>query len=262
MNRGFVFCVVGLLVVLAGCAGDRAAMVSSSPVLSARPHSAVEPGARSGMLSISAAGSHAAAYVPASIDTSTPTPLMVVLHGARQRGRGILDSFRAEADARGAIVLAPNSTRWTWDLIVSYGRGDPSEMAFGDDVAAIDELLSEMFTRYAVDPERVVLAGFSDGASYALSLGTNNPDLFAGVVAVAPGLISSWPRGADVRIYIAHGEGDRILPVELSRDGLAPQLAASGVEVELEVFAGGHEVKQDVLTRAFDWLGWSRAGPE
>jgi len=61
------------------------------------------------------------------------------------------------ADAAGLVVLAPPSRRETWDVLL----GD-----FGPVVEFIDTALATAFDRCAVDPERVAIGGFSDGARY------------------------------------------------------------------------------------------------
>ena len=49
---------------------------------------------------------------------------------------------------------------------------------YGSDIAFIDRALAQIFNRNAIDPSKVAIAGFSDGASYALSVGLTNGDLF------------------------------------------------------------------------------------
>ena len=88
-----------------------------------------------------------------------PSPLIVMLHGAGGAAAGALRLI--EGAARGALILVPESRGPTWDLI----RG-----GYGPDVSFLDAALREVFGRHRVDPRRVALAGFSDGASYALSL--------------------------------------------------------------------------------------------
>ena len=81
---------------------------------------------------------------------------------------------RPAADHAGVAVLAPDSRGTTWDAI----RDD-----FGDDVTFLNRALEFVFARLHVDPARVAVGGFSDGASYALSLGLANGDLFPRIVA-------------------------------------------------------------------------------
>jgi predicted esterase len=91
------------------------------------------------------------------------------------------------ADEAGLVLLAPESRGTTWDVL----RG-----GYGPDVAFIDRALEQTFGRYAVDPRRLAVGGFSDGASYALSLGITNGDLFGHVLAFSPGFMAPGGRGA------------------------------------------------------------------
>jgi hypothetical protein len=101
-------------------------------------------------------------YVPKNYQASRPAPLVVMLHGAGGDAHGGLTPFRNLADAAGLILLAPASRRETWDVL--FGQ-------YGPDITLIDQALAQTFSRYAVDPSRIAIEGFSDGASYALSVG-------------------------------------------------------------------------------------------
>ncbi len=98
-------------------------------------------------------------YVPTGLRAGTPAPLVVALHGAGGTGQRGLDLLLAEAEARTLLLLAPTSRGATWDLLSG---------GYGPDVALLDRALATVFARYAVDPAHLAIAGFSDGASYAL----------------------------------------------------------------------------------------------
>jgi phospholipase/carboxylesterase len=162
--------------------------------------------------------------------------------------------FKAEADRRGIVLLAPDSAEKTWDAVVEVARGRTP--AFGEDVARIDAALLEAFSRVAVDPEHLGVAGFSDGAGYALSLGVRNSSLFRTTFAFSAGLMVAGETGPPSRIFISHGDRDAVIPATISRDTLAPALQRAGFNVEYVEFHGGHELPDQVLDRAFDsWLG-------
>src|SRR5918992_4630449 len=133
---------------------------STSGRLRARPAaeliSEAQPlGLRSIRLGAPVRGDHLL-YAPASYKAGCPAPVVVLLHGAGGDARATLDLLRGLADATGIILLAPTSREYTWDVIV---RG------YGPDVEAIDRALEETVSRYAVDPARLAVRGFSDGAS-------------------------------------------------------------------------------------------------
>lgn len=184
-------------------------------------------------------------YVPASYSADTPAPLFVGLHGAGGEGSSWL-AYSAALERLGMILLAPDSRSSTWDLL----RG-----GFGPDVSFLDRALTHAFERCRIDPARIALGGFSDGASYALSLGVSNGDLFSHLVAYSPGIYSpSEPLVGKPRIYVSHGTQDSILPVTVSRDIIVPSLRSSGYDVLYQEFDGGHQVPASISEAALDWF--------
>jgi phospholipase/carboxylesterase len=121
-------------------------------------------------------------YIPAIYQAGYHTPLVLLLHGAGEDARDGLALLRQQADTAGLLLLALTSRGPTWDIISGRGR-------YGSDVASIDQALQSTFSHYAVDPARIAVGGYSDGASYALSLGITNGDLFTHVLAFSPGFM-------------------------------------------------------------------------
>jgi predicted esterase len=152
--------------------------------------------------------------------------------------------------AAGALLLAPDSAGSTWDAI---RRG------FGPDVATIDAALAAAHARWRVDPGATVLAGFSDGASYALSLGLANGDRFSHLVAFSPGFVAPGPRLGRPPVYLSHGRDDPVLAIERCSRRIAPALRAAGHAVEYVEFDGGHGVPPEIARAALAWVGRTRA---
>lgn len=245
------FISVGLATLLTAACASAPASIASDGRLHAMP-SATTPQAAPGQYRFDA-GTSSLLYVPANLPPG-PAPFLMLLHGAGGRGDQMIRRFRDEADTRGIILFAPDAARQTWDAVVEVGRGRPP--AFGGDIARIDAALAEAFARVSVDPARVGVAGFSDGASYALSLGARNSDRFSGIFGFSPGLIVTGDVGPPRKVVITHGEQDRVLPVSTARDVLAPMLRQAGFDVELVLFRGGHELPDEVLAAALaGWLG-------
>lgn len=164
---------------------------------------------------------------------SGPAPLMVLLHGAGGRGANMLrrlESFAAEA---GVAVLAPDSRKATWDVI----RDE-----FGLDVRFIERSLEKVFGVMDVDPARITIGGFSDGATYALSLGLVNGDLFRRIIAFSPGFYVGGEVRGRPEIFISHGTADQILPIDRCSRMIVPRLKKQGYTVTFRQFDGGHEI--------------------
>ncbi|GJD66696.1 alpha/beta hydrolase [Methylobacterium frigidaeris] len=102
-----------------------------------------------------------------------------------------------------------------------------------------------------VGPQRITVAGFSDGASYALSLGLANGDLVRDVLAFSPGFAAPARRQGAPRIFISHGRQDPVLPFERCGDRLAAALVQSGYDVAYRPFNGGHVVPTEIAEAAF-----------
>jgi phospholipase/carboxylesterase len=185
-------------------------------------------------------------YVPATYRVERPVPLVLLLHGAGGHARQGLDLLRSLADAAGLLLLAPASRDHTWDLLV--GR------RYGHDLALIDRALELTFSRYAVTPERVAVGGFSDGASYALSLGITNGDLFTHLIAFSPGFMAPAGQTGSPRIFISHGTRDRVLPIDRCSRRIVPQLKRAGYEVLHREFDGGHTISPEAALEAVGWL--------
>jgi phospholipase/carboxylesterase len=187
--------------------------------------------------------------VPAGYKPGQRVPLIVMLHGAR--GHENSSQFCADAAKEGIAVLMPDSRGKNWDLITT-GR-------FAPDIEFLDRALQKTFASVAVDPRRIALAGFSDGASYALSVGLANGDLFSHVIAYSPGFLTASVFHGRPALFIAHGYDDQVLSIIPARQ-IVTKLKAAGYPVEFNEFRGGHGIARDMARKSFRWLA-GRTGP-
>jgi phospholipase/carboxylesterase len=214
--------------------------------LSARPSATVRDPLPPGVHTLSAAGSRTTVVVvPPKAPAARPAPLILMLHGATQDNTESLDAMQRVAGDAGAILLAPSSAGRTWDAI----RG-----VFGDDLDDIDQQLTRVFEHCVVDPARIAFAGFSDGASYAISLGLINGDLCSHIIGYSPGFIIPGVRHGQPRVFIAHGTHDHILPIDQCGRKIASDLKAHGYSVDFAEFDGDHEIRPEMVQRSVTWL--------
>ena len=173
-----------------------------------------------------------------------PLPLVVLFHGAGSTARagiGLLDE-------PGVVLLAPQSAGSTWDQV---------ERGFGPDVTRLDGALKSVFATCSIDPARIVFGGFSDGASYALSLGLGNGDLVTHILAFSPGyVVAPEPLGRP-RIFVTHGIADAVLPIDRCGRTVVRRLRGAGYDVTYEEFDGGHAVAH--ARQAVEWFSAARA---
>ena len=175
-----------------------------------------------------------------------PLPLLVMLHGATQNAEQMFWYLGTSNEEAGIAVLAPNSRNTTWDAI--------SSGEFGEDVKYLNLALERTFETAAIDPARVTLGGFSDGASYALSVGLINGDFFNSIVAFSPGFVIRGDLRGQPRIFISHGTHDHILPIDGCGRRIAARLKDYGYDVTFREFDGDHEIPLDVAREGLWWV--------
>ncbi|MEU4096861.1 alpha/beta hydrolase-fold protein [Streptomyces sp. NPDC026673] len=176
-----------------------------------------------------------------------PVPLLVAFHKAGGAPDDMLALLRAEAERRKFLLLAPRAHRVTWDAVV--GR------RFGKDAVSVQHAMAAVFGQFPVDRDRIAVAGFSDGASYALGLGLANGDLFSRVLAYSPGRVPPGCRTGRPTIFVSHGRRDTVLPVTRTSRRIVPALEDAGYHVDYLEHDFGHHVPQDVVTASTELLG-------
>jgi len=184
-------------------------------------------------------------YVPAEYRRDQPAAFALMLHGAGGSARDVVANSGPLSDVTNTIILGVDSRGVTWDIL--GGR-------YGPDIAFIDQALDWAFARCAVDLTRLAIGGFSDGASYGLSVGLANGDLFTHVLAFSPGFMVPPALVGKPQIFISHGTQDQILPIDSTSRSIVPQLHRRGYTVRYREFAGPHTVPHDVAREALDWF--------
>jgi phospholipase/carboxylesterase len=242
-RRHFGLMASSTLFALAGACRDTAAAPGNDGRLSARPRNGVATTAKPDRLGL-ASERDAILHLPPDT-AAAPLPLLVYLHGATQRAESMLRRLGAATDAAGVALLAPDSRATTWDAI----RDD-----FGPDILFLNRALERVFETVAIDPARVAVGGFSDGASYALSLGLINGDLFTHVIANSPGFVINGSAHGKPKIFVSHGTADQILPIDQCSRMIVPTLRGRHYDVMFKEFQGRHEIPAEIATEGLRWF--------
>ena len=232
---------------LTGCKlGPTTQIVTGDGRITARPGIAPTTTMTPGIYDLVVGGSDQFCWmiVPTAYEPSRAWPLALFFRGAITPARNYMDNFQPIADELGLIILAPEATSRTWDLILG---------GFGPDVAFINRALHTAFRTVHVDPNRIFTSGFSDGASYSLSLGLTNGDFFTRIGAYSPGFIQVAAQRGQPSFFITHGNMDAVLPVESSRY-IVEQLQSANYEVEYREFDGPHAVSLSLAKESYKWM--------
>ncbi len=229
---------------LAGVLGWAAETPASR--LTARPNAQAPVTGKTGLMPLGLRHERdALLYVPESSAKFPAAPLVISLHGAtRDADRGIA-LFRQYADEHGFLLLAPASGNQTWDAI----NGD-----FGPDVSFINLAMQRTYELRRIDPARIAMTGFSDGASYSLSLGLANGDLFNCVCGFSSGFVIPGERNGKPPVFMSHGTVDPILPIEFCSRRIVPELKRQGYRVTYREFEGKHVLPPEIAAEAMRWF--------
>ena len=122
-------------------------------------------------------------YVPAAYRAGTPVPLLFNLHGfgsnnVEQENYG---DFRPIADTANFIVVHPNG------VASAFGRGwnvVTNTLSTVDDVAFISDLLTDLRSKYSINPNRVYSTGMSNGGYMSFELACRLSNRIAAVASV------------------------------------------------------------------------------
>jgi phospholipase/carboxylesterase len=146
-----------------------------------------------------------------------------------------------------------------WFDILGFGPDAPEDTAgLAASVAAVQALVEREIAR-GLAPERIVLAGFSQGGAVVLHAGLGGAHRLGGIIGLstflpAPAaLIANGEPAADIPVWLAHGTADPIIPLRFAELS-ASFLREHGVELAWSTYAMGHEVTRPEIADLSAWL--------
>jgi polyhydroxybutyrate depolymerase len=178
-----------------------------------------------------------------------PVPALVFLHGGSSTAASVTrnTAMLAELSARGYALIAPEGQPRPSRPNKNWGVHD-NRVHPRDDIAFIAEVLDDA-TRHGIDRNRVLLAGFSRGASMVWDIACRAP---ASARAYAPVSGAFWEPlpatcEAPIDLFHSHGWTDRVIPIE-------GRSFRDGTVVQGDVFAGLKVLRQtnDCIARQPD----------
>jgi polyhydroxybutyrate depolymerase len=209
--------------------------------------------------------------VPSSYDPSTPTPLLILLHGYTATGmlQDLYFGMTAVAEAEGLIYAHPDGTVDQTDNQF-WNATDACCDFYGtdvDDVAYLTGLVDEIVSKVNVDPKRIYFVGHSNGGFMSYRMACEASERIAAIVSLAG---ANWLDGADcgatspVSVAQIHGDMDDTIlygggmninaypsAAESTAyfagvDGCDAMLASGGPNIDLESTLAGNETTVEV----------------
>jgi polyhydroxybutyrate depolymerase len=154
--------------------------------------------------------------MPPGHDGTTPVPAMIFLHGYKGNGLGSMKwkALQAAAFKVGAALITPESKGDAWSMNNSpedFPGGEAEELAY------FDALKADVTTRFAVDPDRLIVVGASAGGMAAWMLACQRSGAYAGFVPMSGTFWAPVPptcKGQVANIVHIHGDADTTVPLE------------------------------------------------
>ena len=170
-----------------------------------------------------------------------------------------LDPRFVVVSARALNRLGPDSYAWYPVEFTATGPIIDAEAA-EDSRLALLHFIDELIEAYQVDPKRIYLMGFSQGAIMSLNIALTRPDKVAGVVVMSgrllpeiQPLITEPAALAGLPIFMAHGKRDRVVPIRDAR-AARDQLSTLSVALTYHEYAMGHQVTVESMKDIVPWL--------
>jgi len=156
-------------------------------------------------------------HIPNSYDKTSPTPLVISLHGGGGTGQGMnkLTNFDSIADAENFIVIYPDGFEKHWNDGRNVQRYRTQAQNI-DDVGFISALIDNISNEVNIDAKRVYVTGISNGAMMSHRLGCELSQKIAAIAPVAgnipANMASVWSPSRPVSVLIINGTDDPLVP--------------------------------------------------
>lgn len=187
-----------------------------------------------------------------------PYPAVVMVHGW-QGNETVMDIFERTLPA-GVAIISPRAPVLVALNSFGWFRLEDGEADFLAGLEALSSFIRALPQAYPVDPARVLLMGFSQGASISYAMFLKEPALtfaVAGLAGFLPPPARQWlapGRLAGKQVFMSHGAADETVPVELARSARV-DLSRAGAAVEYHEYeAVGHKLNAQGMRDLSHWL--------
>lgn len=150
-------------------------------------------------------------YVRPDEPADAPAPAIVLLHygnGTPERMARLSAVWRLAAE-EGAWVVLPEAVNGNW-------RENPNGLNTIDDVGFLSAVIEQATSAYPIDPDRILMAGMSNGGFMAIRFACERPDAIVGLGLIAAGMRRQMhlqcPPVEPMSVVALQGTDDIIVP--------------------------------------------------
>ena len=200
--------------------------------------------------------------IPPDAGDDNLVPVAVMLHGWGG-DEGSMWIFRQAIPPGTAIITPRAPLDLEDDGYAWFYRDNPLHLtdpeSLVETIEKVDDFLTQLPQLYPVDPARLVLIGFSQGAAVSNSLVMARPELVAGVALLSgmgfqlPELIPQVMSLAGLPVFIAHGTRDEIVPLSAAQEA-CETYQQLGAEVTYGEYNVGHKMHTQGIKDLRAWV--------
>lgn len=169
---------------------------------------------------------------PADTEAGKKYPLVVILHGAGERGTDNAKQLvwfwnekkpspmtRPEVAKEKAFVIVPQCPEGKQFVEVPWAKGSYKSPEVSEPLKLTLALVDSFLKEQPIDPDRVYVVGMSMGGYGAIDAVQRRPELFAACVSICGAADLSKAKDiAHIPVWAFHGDADNVVPVSGSRE--------------------------------------------
>ena len=207
-------------------------------------------------------------YVPLNYDSSKEYPVVVLLHGAGERGTDnvnqlthmVADMFNQnKAVIADSIVICPQcpgNNQWV-DTPWENGNYSVDNVPESNEIKAVIELIKEVQENYSCDTKRLYAMGLSMGGFGAWDMLMRHTEMFAGAVIMCGGAdVTYAEKLKDMPIYTAHDTDDSSVPYSGTEAMVKALRDAGNTNVTFKTTNGKGHVIWQPFAQDPEVIGW------
>lgn len=193
------------------------------------------------------------------------SPLLILLHGHGGNENDLfsfIDHFPDNwlvVSVRGAYNIGPNSYRW-YDVKMLDGKIAINIEEEETSRKKLIGLINDISVKYKVDTNKIVVAGFSQGANMAQSIGLGEPRVVSGFGVFSGRFVEEFVpyinKSDDLKstkAFLSHGSGDNMLPITHALEN-KQKLEELGIQVTFSKDSNGHSISSKQFSDFTQWL--------
>ena len=195
-----------------------------------------------------------------------PAPALLLLHGVGSNEKDLislapyLDLRLHILSARAPFEMGPQMFGWYTIQWMPNGDFRINEAEARQSLETLNTFLDEIVRAYDLDPKRLFLGGFSQGAIMSSALLLTSPEKIAGIVAMS----GRWPAPVEAEraldehlagkpVLVMHGLYDPTIPIRYGRE-MRDKFAALPIDLTYREYPIQHSVSMEGLQLAASWL--------